>query len=313
MFVLAYINFAIIAVLGCVKEVLLTPDTISSFDYSSRFPSSMLMDPNPTTYWMGKYYIERVTYSFSTPIYVTGIFVHNYGSDLYELGASGNVSFGSERDVGAYSSRNWKVNNVYATRVYFYFTTTSAYNPPRISAAWVYGCYVTSTPTRFPTTAGPTNFPTMNLIQPSISPTVSPTPLSAQPSQSPTLSPSISPTVSPTSFSAEPTERPTVSEDVGGFSLVQLQTSLIVAGGVGFIYCVGLICLFWVVQRRKRRHEQVVNLLMSEKCAMDKIKRTPNIKDESYSMEGRVRNETPGNIQLINVRSISGEDAYSDL
>jgi len=76
---------------------------------------------------------------------------------------------------------------------------------------------------------------------------------------------------------------------------------------------VGFISLCWLIQRRKRRHEQVVNLHMSENSAIDKIKRTPNIKDESYSMEGRVRNETPGNIQLVSVRSISDEGAMSDL
>jgi len=416
MFVTAYIiNLAIIAVLGCEKEVLLTPDSITSDNWSG-YTSARLIDGSIRSIWKGKHLWEYVRYYFSTPIYVTEVFVQNYGYELTRWYAYGSVHFGYEEDVGAYSSHSWKVNNAWSKYVEFSFQ--AKLSTPQIGAAWVFGCYVTSTPTRFPTTAGPTNFPTMNLTTlpsetpshmpttsptatpttaeptsypsiyptssptihtttpttspstgptiiispsmspspspstwPSSSPTVSPTPLSAQPSQSPTLSPtplsaepsilptvspippsaqpsqsptlsptslsaepSISPTVSPTPLSAEPTERPTVFEDVGAFSLVLGKTSLIVAGGVVFISCVGFISLCWLVQRLKRRNEQVVNVLMSEKCAMDKSKRTLNMKVESYSVEGRVRNETPGNIlQLVSVRSISGEDALSDL
>jgi len=75
MFVPAYIiNFAIIAVLGCAKEVRLTPDTIDSDDYSS-YSSANLMNGNLGSFWMGKYFSEDVIYHFSNPI----LHVHNYG------------------------------------------------------------------------------------------------------------------------------------------------------------------------------------------------------------------------------------------
>jgi len=359
-FVLMFIcGLAMIAVLGCEKEILLIPKSITSDDYySSSHPNTNMLSDPYSTKWVGKYYVEQVYYYFATPIFVTEIYVHVRGSELDGLHVSTGegIYLGVENNnIGAHSARSYKADNVYVdtdSYVLFGFRTTSSEYLPHISLAQVYGCYDTSTPTSFPTSVGPTNFPstrpttspTMPPVtpqpsktpswMPTTSPTMSPTaaeptsypsiyPTSSptnSPSVLPTISPSVSPTplsaepslspsVSPTPLSAEPSLSPTVTPTVfkDEFSLVLGETSLFVAGGMIFIFCVGLFSLLWFVIRRNLGQKQVVKFVnISDKNAMPKIQTTPNIEDMSTE-GGRVKNENRGNIQLSTILTISEE------
>jgi len=359
-FVLMFIcGLAMIAVLGCEKEILLIPKSITSDDYSSWTPNTNLLSDPFSTIWIGKYYMEQVYYYFAAPIFVTEVYVHVRHYELQGLhvsvGGEGIYLLGVENNIGANSARSYKADNVYVdtdSHVMFIFHTTSKEHLPHISLAQVYGCYDTSTPTSFPTSVGPTNFPstrpttspTMPPVtpqpsktpswMPTTSPTMSPTaaeptsypsiyPTSSptnSPSVLPTISPSVSPTplsaepslspsVSPTPLSAEPSLSPTVTPTVfkDEFSLVLGETSLFVAGGMIFIFCVGLFSLLWFVIRRNLGQKQVVKFVnISDKNAMPKIQTTPNIEDMSTE-GGRVKNENRGNIQLSTILTISEE------
>jgi len=201
-FVSAYTSaFLIIAVLGCENEILLTPSSIKSDDFSTTTPGSNLYDTNPESYWYGAYYDEYVFYYFSAPIYVTEIYVQNWGFELEWLRAyigrvGGGEYLGFHRNVESLEAVSFKVANTYVAsskNIYFWIRTKLSTDLPRISTAWVYGCYVTSTPTSFPTTLGPSNFPSWH-------PTTSPTmpPVTRLPSKAPTLILTISPTMTPT-------------------------------------------------------------------------------------------------------------------
>jgi len=356
-FVLMFIcGLAMIAVLGCEKEILLIPKSITSDDYSSWTPNTNLLSDPFSTIWIGKYYMEQVYYYFAAPIFVTEVYVHNGDRETGLIRVStGEGYLGVESNIGAWSARSYKADNVYVdtdSYVLFQFWATSSEYLPRISLAQVYGCYDTSTPTSFPTSVGPTDFPSTRpttsptmppvtpqpsktpswmpttsptkspttveptsypsiyptssptnspSVLPTISPSVSPTPLSAEPS--------LSPSVSPTPLSAEPSLSPTVTPTVfkDEFSLVLGETSLFVAGGMIFIFCVGLFSLLWFVIRRNLGQKQVVKFVnISDKNAMPKIQTTPNIEDMSTE-GGRVKNENRGNIQLSTILTISEE------
>jgi len=90
------------------------------------------------------------------------------------------------------------------------------------------------------------------------------------------------------------------------------KSLLFAGGGVVFMFCVALSCLFWLIQRQRRRQEHVISLL-NEKMAKDNIQSAQSFEGELYPREGQVRNETRGNIQLASVRSISDDAALSDL
>jgi len=144
---------------SCEKEIMLSPETIYSNDFSTAYPSTNLIDTDLHTRWKGKDFSEYVDYNFSTPIIVAEVLVQNYGEELSELSvfivrANGIGYLGCERNVEAISAHSWKANNFYVSPPEFvrlHVRTTSSINPV-LTRFYVFGCNeCTDSPTIRPT------------------------------------------------------------------------------------------------------------------------------------------------------------------
>jgi len=209
------IIIAIIAVIGCDDDILLTPDKMIG-DNTNLLKN--LIDGSWSSYWYADNAGgENVYFYFESEVQVKWILVQRYYAsatyfNVYDAGGAtiAREYFGDNTE--RWDTATVRFNDEYTDMLLFYFYYSSNVHITRVE---VYGCYNTSTPTLSPTTPVPTDVPT---LFPTLSPTLAP--LTTIPSEIPTALPTTAPSVSPsianpspypsTTPSSSPTQLPSV-------------------------------------------------------------------------------------------------------
>jgi len=252
-FMIIYYLYGITGAIGC-DAIFLTPDEIEG----SGNTQALLRESGV---WFGSSQAQNVAYRFKPDVRVKYVQVKRY---LLDAEAVGVTVLGSATSAGGSWSQNFDdtqsdtvtflFSNVETNMVSFYFlnrVTKTGF--PQIYHAYVFGCYVTTSPTSSPTTVAPTNVPSnlptpsptlppvtiLPTKTPSIAPTTSPTdsPTTASLSEVPSTMPTSSPTVPPSTvtLSHSPSTRPTLSPTVTPTTVVQAS------GSAGFLHNFGLM------------------------------------------------------------------------